>query len=58
MTNITTEDGDKAVFEYFLATTKADVAKDRARILSLIHISRIAEKVAANAEAEQTPQVS
>ena len=32
MTNITTEDGDKAVFEYFPATTKADVAKDRARI--------------------------
>ena len=32
VTNITTEDGDKAVFEYFLATTKADVAKDRARI--------------------------
>ena len=32
VTNITTEDGDKAVFEYFPATTKADVAKDRARI--------------------------
>ena len=32
VTSITTEEGDKAVFEYFSATTKADVVIDQARI--------------------------
>ncbi len=32
VTSITTEEGDKAVFEYFSASTKADVVIDQARI--------------------------